>query len=63
MAYSNESINNELDRLVELFRANGYYYFTKEKIFVEVDTLNQGLMELNLDPLDQMNQVLLAQNQ
>ena len=61
MAYSNESINNELDRLVELFRANGYYYFTKEKIFVEVDTLNQGLMELNLDPLDQMNQVLLAQ--
>ncbi|MEY4050769.1 MAG: hypothetical protein RL262_1603, partial [Bacteroidota bacterium] len=61
MAYSNESINNELDRLVELFRANGYYFFTKEKIFAEVDTLNQGLMELNLDPLDQMNQVLLAQ--
>jgi hypothetical protein len=61
MDFSNESINNELDRLVELFRANGYYFFTKEKIFVEVDTLNQGLMELNLDPLDQMNQVLLAQ--
>jgi glycerophosphoryl diester phosphodiesterase len=49
MAYSNESINNELDRLVELFRANGYYYFTKEKIFAEVDTLNQQLMELNLE--------------
>ena len=61
MAYSNESINNELDRLVELFRANGYYFFTKEKIFAEVDTLNQGLMKLNLDPLEQMNQVLLAQ--
>jgi len=58
MAYSNESINNELDRLVELFRANGYYYFTKEKIFAEVDTLNQQLMELNLDPLYQINQVL-----
>jgi hypothetical protein len=61
MAYSNESINNELDRLVELFRANGYYFFTKEKIFAEVDTLNQGLMELNLDPLDQINQILAAE--
>ena len=61
MAYSNESINNELDRLVELFRANGYYFFTKEKIFAEVDTLNQGLMELNLDPLDQINQILDAE--
>jgi hypothetical protein len=61
MAYSNESINNELDRLVELFRANGYYFFTKEKIFTEVDTLNQQLMELSLDPLDQINQVLIAQ--
>jgi hypothetical protein len=61
MVYSNESINNELDRLVELFRANGYYFFTKEKIFTEVDTLNQQLMELNLDPLDQINQVLLAE--
>jgi hypothetical protein len=61
MVYSNESINNELDRLVELFRANGYYYFTKEKIFAEVDTLNQQLMDLSLDPLDQINQVLLAE--
>lgn len=60
MAYSNESINNELDRLVELFRANGYYYFTKEKLFAEVDTLNQKLMELSIDPLEQMNQVLDA---
>lgn len=59
-AYSNESINNELDRLVELFRSNGYYYFTKEKIFAEVDTINQDLMELNLDPLGQMKQVKLA---
>ena len=61
MVYSNESINNELDRLVELFRANGYYYFTKEKIFAEVDTLNQQLMELSLDPLEQINQVLDAE--
>ncbi len=59
-AYSNESINNELDRLVELFRSNGYYYFTKEKIFAEVDTINKALMQLSLDPLGQMNQVKTA---
>jgi len=56
-AYSSESINNELDRLVDLFRSNGYYYFTKEKIFAEVDTMNTSLMKLNLDPLAQVNQV------
>ena len=60
MAFSNESINNELDRLVELFRANGYYFFTKEKIFAEVDTLNQQLMQLKLDPLAQINQISTA---
>lgn len=57
MAFSNESIDNELDRLVALFRNNGYYYFTKEKIFAEVDTLNASLMTLNLDPLAQVTQV------
>ncbi|NDF61203.1 MAG: hypothetical protein EB100_08990, partial [Crocinitomicaceae bacterium] len=56
-AFSSESINNELDRLVDLFRSNGYYYFTKEKIFAEVDTMNTSLMKLNLDPLAQVNQI------
>lgn len=59
-AYSNEAISNELDRLVELFRSKGYYYFTKEKIFAEVDTIDQALMQLNLDPLGQMQQVQTA---
>jgi hypothetical protein len=60
--FSNQIINNELDRLVELFRSNGYYYFTKEKIFAEIDTLDQSLMQLNLDPLKQIDQVLTATN-
>lgn len=59
-AFSTEAINNELDRLVELYRSKGYYNFTKEKIFAEIDTLNNTLMQLNLDPLGQMNQVLAA---
>jgi len=57
MPFSNEAINNELDRLVNLFRTNGYFYFTKEKIFAEVDTINKSLMNLYLDPLDQVSQV------
>jgi outer membrane protein insertion porin family len=56
-AYSNENINNELDRLVALFRANGFYNFTKEKIFAEIDTIDASLMVLQLDPLNQMTQI------
>ena len=61
-AFSNEAINNELDRLVDLFRSNGYFYFTKERIFAEVDTMNTALMKLNLDPLAQINQIQEAIN-
>ena len=57
MPFSNESINNELDRLVNLFRSNGYFYFTKEKIFAEVDTIDKSLMNLYIDPLAQVSQV------
>ena len=57
MPFSNEAINNELDRIVNLFRTNGYFYFSKEKIFAEVDTINKSLMNLYLDPLEQVSQV------
>lgn len=59
-AFSDESINNELNRLVGLFRANGFYNFTKEKIFAEVDTIDAALMVLELDPLSQMTQITEA---
>ena len=59
-AYSNEGINNELDRLVALFREKGFYNFTKEKIFAEVDTIDASLMTLNLDPLSQITQITEA---
>jgi len=59
-AYSNLSINNELDRLVALFRSNGFYNFTKEKIFAEVDTIDASLMILQLDPLSQITQITEA---
>ena len=43
-----------------LFRSEGYFNFTKEKIFAEIDTIDQSLMQLNLDPLAQINQVTNA---
>jgi len=58
--YSNVGINNELDRLVALFRSKGFYNFTKEKIFAEVDTIDASLMTLNLDPLSQITQITEA---
>jgi hypothetical protein len=57
-AYTVGNIDNELDRLVAIFRNNGYYNFTKEKIFCEVDTLDEHLMQLSLDPLLQANQII-----
>lgn len=59
-SYSTEAINNELDRLVALFRSKGFYNFTKEKIFAEIDTLDASLMRLSLDPLSQITQVTAA---
>ena len=59
-AFSNLNINNELDRLVTLFRANGFFNFTKEKIFAEVDTIDASLMVLQLDPLSQITQITEA---
>ena len=59
-AFSDDGINNELDRLVALFRANGFFNFTKEKIFAEVDTIDASLMVLQLDPLSQITQIAEA---
>ena len=37
-AYLKQSISSELDRLVNLFRRNGYYYFTREHLYAIVDS-------------------------
>ncbi|MFM6994825.1 MAG: BamA/TamA family outer membrane protein [Sediminibacterium sp.] len=58
--YSNVGINIELDRLVALFRSKGFYNFTKEKIFAEIDTIDASLIKLQLDPLSQITQITEA---
>ncbi len=51
--YTKSLISNELDRLVGLYRQNGYYHFTREDIYAEADTTNPRLLELTLDPFKQ----------
>lgn len=52
--YSKSTISAELDRLVELYRNNGYYRFSREQLFVVRDTLIAALLDPNLDPLEQL---------
>jgi outer membrane protein insertion porin family len=51
-AYSKQIISAELDRIVALFKQNGYYLFSRDNIFALVDTTDSKLLELKLDPLE-----------
>ena len=52
--YSIQLVSNELDRLVSIFRDNGYYKVSKEQdIYAEVDTVVAGLINPLLDPFEQ----------
>ena len=50
-AYSKQIVSDELDKLVILFRQNGYYKFTREHIYALVDSTNESLFKLTLDPI------------
>ncbi len=51
--YSKQLLASELDRLVTLFRNNGYYKFSKDDLVFEPDTVVAGLIDPNLDPFRQ----------
>ena len=59
--YSIEIISAELDRLVELFRNNGYYKFTREDLIGERDTVFFALINPSLDPFEQLKLLQEAQ--
>ncbi len=52
--YSKSLISSELDRLIGIYRRNGYYKLTREDIFAEIDTTDLSLIELTLDPFKQV---------
>lgn len=51
--YSKQLINNELDRLLKIYRNQGFYKLTREDIFAYIDTTDQKFLQLTLDPFEQ----------
>lgn len=52
--YSIQKVSDELDRLLTVFRNNGYYKLNKEDIYAEVDTVVAGLIDPTIDPFEQI---------
>ena len=52
--YSVEIVAAEMDRLVELFRNNGYYKFSRDDLSAERDTVFSALINPSLDPFEQL---------
>jgi outer membrane protein assembly factor BamA len=52
--YTLQKVSDELDRLLTVFRNNGYYKLNKEDIFAEVDTVVAALIDPTLDPFEQI---------
>jgi hypothetical protein len=50
--YSKPMIAAELDRLVSWFRQNGYYRFNRENLVALVDTTDQLIDSLTIDPFE-----------
>lgn len=52
--FSNDRISAEIDRMLNLFRDNGYLRITREDIYAEVDTIVAALIDPGLDPFEQI---------
>ncbi|MFT3824119.1 MAG: BamA/TamA family outer membrane protein [Chitinophagaceae bacterium] len=52
--YTLETISAELDRLLIIFRDNGYYKLSKEDLYCEPDTVVAALIDPTLDPFEQI---------
>ena len=52
--YSQTTVAAELDRLVGVFKDNGYLKMSREDIYAEVDTVVAALINPTLDPFEQL---------
>ncbi len=59
--YSADIITAEMDRLLDLFRNQGYYYITKEDLLAERDTVFAALLNPLLDPFERLELLQQAQ--
>ncbi len=51
--YSRSILTSEINRLVDSFRNNGFYRFSKEDLYIEHDTVFSALIDPSLDPIEQ----------
>jgi len=51
--YSKQIISSELDRMVGIYRRNGYFKITREDVYAYVDSNNTKLFALTIDPFEQ----------
>lgn len=58
--FKNQLIASELQRLATLFRSNGYFKFTRDNLYAEVDTNEVSLLEVTLDPFEQARRIAEA---
>jgi len=52
--FSKATISSELDRLVDIYRNNGYLRFTREELIGVWDTLDARLLAPTTDPIEQL---------
>ncbi len=52
--YSKEKISLELDRILNIYRNNGYLKINRDDIYAEVDTVVGALIDPGLDPFEQI---------
>jgi outer membrane protein insertion porin family len=52
-AFSRVAVANELDRLVNIYRNNGYFKITRDELIAVWDTMDVSLLRPTLDPFEQ----------
>lgn len=61
--FSKQKIDDELNRLIDLFRNNGYYRISREMMKAQLDTVNVALIDVSTDPFEQIRLQVEAQRQ
>lgn len=59
--FSKQKIDEELNRLVSVFRNNGFYRFNREALIAQLDTVNVSLIDASVDPFEQIRLQVEAQ--
>jgi hypothetical protein len=60
--YKKDDIAAELDRLIDVFKNNGYYKMSREDIYAEVDTVEALLINPNIDMFERARLLAELQN-